>query len=129
MGQFDRQIATALRLIQKNGQSVSWKQTAITVPDAQKPWLPTSSAVVEYSPFICFLPFIQATPNGARQFLTPVGGGEAESGTFYGLMGAQSFTPDLKDVVTRAGVILDIESIEVLAPNGQNILYTITFNG
>lgn len=125
MGQFDRQIETALRLIKKNGQQISWKRTAAILPDPDKPWLPVGDTEIEYTPFICFLPLDRV----GKEFLQALGQSEAITGTYYGLMGAQPFAPNLKDVITRDGVPLDIASIDILAPNGQIILYTITING
>lgn len=124
MGQFDRQVATALRLIQKNGQRVIWRQRGEGISDPQAPWLPVSDITVDNTPFICFLPL-----ESGKEFLMSMGKGEAATGAFYGLMGAQSFAPSLKDTVIRDGIELDIDSIDVLSPNGQVILYTIVFNG
>ncbi len=44
-------------------------------------------------------------------------------------MGQVSFTPTKTDIITRDGVPLDINSIDLLSPNVQKILYTIIFNG
>jgi len=125
MGQFDRAIDTALRLIKKNGQQVSWVQKTDIVPDPTKPWLPEGSTELTYNPFICFLPLDKE----GKEFLIAMGQSEALQGMFYGLMGEQPFTPSPKDVVTRDGVVLDIASIDLLSPNGQKVLYTVTFNG
>ena len=54
---------------------------------------------------------------------------EAVTGKFIGLMGNVPFTPKVSDVVTRNGDKLDIDSIDLLSPNGQKVLYTIIFNG
>lgn len=125
MGQFDRQIETALRLIKKNGQQIVWRKTKPIVPDVDKPWLPTGDVEIEYTPFVCFLPLNRV----GKEFIQSLGQSEAVSGTYYGLMGAQPFAPNLTDVVVRDGVELDINSIDILSPNGQIILYTVTING
>jgi hypothetical protein len=125
MGKFDRQIDTALRLIKQYGQTVIWeKKLSLSAPDPTKPWEQVASTAL-YEPYICFLPLdLQG-----KEFLQSLGGGEAASGAFYGLMGNVPFVPDRLDVVTRDGIKLDIESIDLLSPNGQKILYTIIFNG
>lgn len=125
MARFDRQIETALRLIKRNGQIVSWSQVVPGAPDPTKPWLPVGTTQTTYTPFICFLPL----DRDGKEFLMSVGGAEAVSGAYYGLMGNVGFVPNLKDTVTRDGVKLEIASIDLLSPNGQKILYTIMFNG
>jgi len=125
MARFDRQIKTALRLIQKNGQAVAWVKTVDAIPDADMPWLPVGTTNTNFAPYICFLPLdLQG-----KEFLHALGVTDAFTGTYYGLMGNVPFEPLVTDVVTRDGVKLDIASIDLLSPNGQKILYTIIFNG
>lgn len=125
MGRFDRQIETALRLVGKYGQSVQWAKSLPVVADPNFPTRVTDGPITFYSPHICFLPLDMA----GKEFIRSLGGGEAVSGTYYGLMGSVPFVPSTRDVVTRDGVKLDIMSIDLLSPNGQKILYTIIFNG
>lgn len=125
MGIFDRQIETALRLIKKNGQSVTWRKTALSVADPDAPWLQLPGTITDYTPHICFLPLDRE----GQDFLVALGNTEAITGSYYGLMGAVDFTPAIGDVVIRDGVTLEIKSIDLLSPNGQKILYTIIFNG
>lgn len=124
MAQFDRAIQTALRLIAKNGQTVAWNKKVITTPNPDRPQDKVETSNLYY-PKICFLPLdLQG-----REFLMSLPGGEAASGAFYGLMGQVAFTPDRGDIVTRDGTALNINSIDLLSPNGQKVLYTIIFNG
>jgi len=125
MAQFDRQIATALRLIKKNGQKVQWRKEAASIPDPLKPWLPVGTSPIIYEPFIVFL----SLDLQGKEFLFSLNGSEAVTGAYYGLMGNVSFEPNTLDIVTRDGIKLDINSIDLLSPNGQKILYTIIFNG
>ena len=125
MAQYDRQIATALRLIAKYGQIATWRQIVDGVPDPETPWLPVGSAPVDYSPHICFLPL----DRDGKEFLMSIGQTEAVSGSMYGLMGNVAFVPNIRDTVIRDGVSLEIKSIDLLSPNGQKILYTMIFNG
>jgi len=128
MGQFDRQIATALRLIAKYGQSVIWNSVADGVAvDPLKPWKPTEAIAVLHPDIkICFVP---TNDTQWRKLLAYLKGTEVPTGKLAGLMGQVSFEPTLKDVVDRDGTILRITSIDLLSPNGQKILYTIEFEG
>lgn len=123
MGQFDRQIATATRLIEKNGHDVTWRQLGRGLPDADKPWRPASATNTDYTVTICFL-----SPGRTGQelfrYLTKT---EVTTGAVNGLMSSVPFVPSVADVVIRDGETLRIKSIDVLSPNGQIILYTIEF--
>lgn len=123
MARFDRQIATALRLIKKNGRSVNWRQVRDTVADPSQPWKTGESEIVDNTVTICFLPVDRDTYKTlAFRF-----NGEIPSFSQLGYMGAVNFDPNLKDVVIRDGEELRIAYIDKLAPNGQNILYTVLF--
>lgn len=124
MGQFDRQIATAKRLIAKNGQAVTWRRTTDAAPaDSAKPWKPGTSTVIDTPVTIIFLP----EDRRDFEFLRLLGATEVPKGKLVGLMAAVGFTPTIKDTVIRAGVSLGIDAIDPLAPNGQIILYTVRF--
>lgn len=124
MSVFDRQIATATRLIKKYGQSVTWRSLPDgTVTDPDKPWRPVNGGHVDHSPIICFLPDDREN----RQFYAYLTGKEVSSGTTLGYMAAVNFEPKLKDIVIRDGVEYQIQNINLLSPNGENILYTIEF--
>lgn len=128
MGQFDRQIATALRLIKKNGQAVKWRSIANSIPtDPDKPWIgSTNPAPVEHDVFICFVP---VKDQQWRKFLKYLTNTEVQIGDLAGLMGNVNFEPNPKDVVIRDGVELAINNIDLLSPNGQKILWTLEFTG
>jgi len=128
MGQFDRQIATALRLIAKYGQSIIWNSIIDGASvDPLKPWKPTDAASTPHPDIkICFVP---TNDTQWRKLLAYLKGTEVPTGKLAGLMGQVPFEPTLKDVVDRDGVILRIASLDLLSPNGQKILYTIEFEG
>jgi hypothetical protein len=127
VGTFDRQIATAKRLIAKNGQLVEWHVPTPGLPaDPLKPWKPTAPGTdVSHDVRIVFLPasrvnyeFIRALANSP----------DVIGGKSYGLMAAVDFEPSKSDYVMRDGVQYRIEYIDVISPNGEKILYRIGFN-
>lgn len=121
MGQFDKQISSASRLIARYGQLVKWRVVRNDTPvDYLQPWKrqePTS--FVEHDVSICFF----SEGDSLKYFKDS----EVQTGSIVGYMGAVNFEPSLKDVVIRNNKELRIRSIDALAPNGQNILYTIAF--
>jgi hypothetical protein len=125
MGEYDRQIASAKRQIAKKGQAVVWWQ----IPDgvAADPLLPnrkTNGSPVQFPATIVFFPLT------AEKYKSLTRRPETEliTGAVYGLMGAVGFVPNLKDYIERGdGLRYQIDAMNVLAPNGQPILYTIVF--
>lgn len=127
MGEYDRQIATVLRLIEKKGQSVVWNQLNNASPaDPSKPWKPGAAGATPHEAFICFVPVRDKETRKLIQYLK---GTDVPIGQLAGLMGQVSFEPSIKDVVVRDGKQLAISSIDWLSPNGQKILCTIEFEG
>lgn len=124
MAQYDRQIATAIRLIAKYGQAVTWR-SANETENALEPWKATAGTPTDTEVSICFVP---AKDNEWRKLFYYLKGTEVPAGKLAGLMGQVSFTPSLKDVVIRDGKTLRIANIDLLSPNGQKILYTLEFD-
>lgn len=122
MARFDRQIQTALRLIAKNGQNVAWRIITDTSNPSQ-PWNPGEPTTDDKPVKICFLPVDKQT----YESIAFRAGTDIPKVSVLGYMGAVNFEPNLKDVVIRDGVELRIAYIDKLAPNGQNILYTVLF--
>jgi hypothetical protein len=124
MARFDRQIATAKRLIAKNGELVKWRVIDDPTPtDPNKPWEPGPATPDDKDATICFLPIDRQT----METFNFIKGTEVPKGSVMGLMGQVNFEPNLKDVVIRDGKELRIASLDVLSPNGQKILYTVVF--
>lgn len=127
MGEYDRQIATAKRLIAQKGRKVVWRKHAPGVlPDAAKPWEPGSDTTTDYPVTIVFLPEGLQT----RAFMQTVLGTDIVAGFDYGLMAAVSFAPTIKDEVydeAGAELLRTVQSVDPLAPNGDIILYTLRF--
>lgn len=128
MGQFDRQIATAQRLIAKYGQAVTWQTVNEGAPaNPAQPWKSSAAADTPNDATICFVP---VRDNDWRKLLAYLKGTEVPSGRLAGLMaGNVSFEPKLKDVVVRDGVTLNVTNIDLISPNGQKILYILEFEG
>jgi len=119
---FDRAIATAQRLIKKNGQTVTWRAIADT-PNVLLPWSPGPRVVTDTEVLMCFLPIDRL----AMETFTFIKGTEVTKGSVMGLMGGVPFDPNLKDVVIRGTQELRIANITLLSPNGQKVLYTVVF--
>lgn len=124
MGQFDRAIETAKRLIEKNGQPVTWRKLVVDTPSPSAPWKPVSEGVNEYSTIICFLPLSRV----GEELIRYLRGTEVTTGSVKGLMPVVDFEPSANDVVISNGNTLRIKSIDTLSPNGQIIVYTIEFD-
>lgn len=126
MARFDRAIATAERLIDRNGQLVQWRTYADGAPsDASKPWKPGQGGETNSDVVICFLPLDKESRELFRYLR---GTNDVPTGFLQGLMkGNIAFVPALNDVVVRDGEMLRIRSIELLSPNGQKVLYTVEF--
>lgn len=126
MGVYDRQIASAKRLIAAKGQNVIWRRLSIStpLPDVNKPWKPGDDTTVDVSVSIVFVPVNRV----GNELIHLLKGTEIATGSLKGLMGAVSFEPSIKDVVIRGDKTLRIKSIEPIAPNGDIIIYTIEFD-
>ena len=123
MGQFDRQIATAERLIKKYGQAVIWRQI-VDIPNTDQPWKASAQTTVEQPVTIAFIPMTREY----KEMFVFKDKTEVTSGFVVGLMkGNIPFTPGPKDVVVRNGKTYDIETLDPLSPNGQQILWTMIF--
>lgn len=134
MAGYERQVASAKRMIAKRGQAVSWLVRSVgttdpdEVPGASK-WRPKNVPgvdPVERPVVIAFLPLEEKQREALR------GRGIADtSGMEQGFMAQVPFSPNQKDAVLRDGRTLPIESIDIIAPNGTAptdvILYTVIF--
>lgn len=123
MGTFDRQIKSALRQIKAKGTVVQWNKP-VNDP-ASDPAAPTALAPLQFNVSIVFFTNIQLTQFTTRSLIK---GTELPQGAFYGLMGAQSFTPELRDWIVDGDRIYTMkpeDGIDTLAPNGQVILHTL----
>jgi hypothetical protein len=121
MGQYDKAVATAQRLIAKYGQDVVWHQltNGATTPPAD--WKPAANQATTYTVRAVFLP----TNRVNNELLRMLGNTEVPVGNTTALIAVGAFTPTLRDKLVRDGVAYAPKSIDCLAPNGQKIYYTI----
>jgi hypothetical protein len=122
MGVYDRQIALALRMIKAKGQLCTWVQYTPGIGGTLAN--PVDDIATEYANTpILFLPQKQTSLATALSLLV---GSEVPTGGMRALMPRVSFNPTLKDMILRNGEelgISDRNGIDVLAPNGDTILY------
>lgn len=123
---YERQIATAKRLIAAKGRSCVWSQMGSGTPaDPAKPWKPGEDTPDEYPVNIVFLPQSQG-----MAFLRSLGETDVPIGDDFGLMPAVDFVPTQRaEIYAADGVTLlrNVHSFNVLAPDGEPILYTLYF--
>lgn len=128
MGEYDRAVATAERLIAKKGRIVQWAKPVAADPDA-KPWKPQDDPDAEpvppFEPKIVFFP----PGEGSRATLQQITGTEVPTASEYGLMaGSVPFTPEIGDIVTRDGEALPVVGVATLRPAETAVLHTVWFN-
>jgi hypothetical protein len=130
MGVYDRQIATAARLIAAKGQLCTWREPGAPTGS---PAAPTPGVPADYPVRIVFLS--NAKNEGLAGLLSMIAGTEVPSGGMRGLMAAVPFAPSLLGKVARASTfaepalsLVDDKGIDVLNLNGEVILYYLRFN-
>lgn len=130
MAGYERQIATAKRLIAKRGQAVFWNVRPVATADSSEvegasKWRPKAAPL---QPQLSFPVTIAFFPVDRNNYESLTGRGiELTSGSQLGYMAAVGFEPSQKDTVTRNGHVLPVSHIEIIAPNGDAILYEIVF--
>lgn len=122
MAIYDRQIATATRLVAKYGQSVVWRKVGILTPDPSQPWENTNGTTVDNSVKMVFL-----TKWRDELLLKYLKGTDIPTGANFGLMGVQSFVPAINDYVVRGSDNYIVKDIDIISPNGTPILYIVSF--
>lgn len=127
MAQYDRQVASALRMIKKYGQSVTWRSlTNGTLPDPNKPWLVGATQESDKEAVIAFFPRDKENEYTKR---SKRDANEVTVGDCLGYMGrVEGYVPQLKDIVIRGSATYTVERLDIIRPNGEDpILYTIEF--
>lgn len=126
MSRYDRQIKSAARMIERYGQSVTWKQSPLTVADPSQPWKTTQSAPVNTVVSMIFIRRGRGTGLAAALYRM-IKGTDVPTGAPRALMAQVPFTPELTDTVDRDGVLMNIATIDPVAPSGIPIMYVIEF--
>lgn len=129
MGVYDRQIATAARLITAKGQRCTWREPG---PRGGTPARPTDGGPIDYTVNIVFLS--NNNRESLSSLLSMIPGTEVPTGGMRGLMPAVPFTPTLMGQVSRAVPFVepalqlqDKDGIEALNLNGELIMYYLRF--
>ena len=129
MGVFDDDIAIAKEMIAEFGQDCWWQKPP-SLNTGGIPGYPVAGALPD--PIPCKIAFFSPTDmaRGVLQFLDMIPGTEVADNTQIGLLaGGVSFTPENTDGIRRGADDADTVSIikiDLLAPNGTPVLYTIT---
>ena len=124
MGVFDRQVATARRLIERYGEACLWQKPGEKDVD-EKPWVGTSVDTPDPVPVkIAFF------PNGGDASIAAViamlGDTDVNIASEYGLMPAVDFDPATSDTLTDStDRVVEIVKMTPLAPNGQIIFWKV----
>ena len=124
MGVFDDEIAQAKEMIQENGQLCDWYKSGVTVPaPTTQPWI-TTDVPPNPASYKVYIVFVSAKlPAIALLKGTSVPEGE-EAGLMAQVIG---FTPEISDKVVRGSKTYVIKDFDVVAPNGEIILYKLEF--
>jgi hypothetical protein len=109
----------------------NWIPQDVTVPNASEPW--HTAAVANPPSFPVTIVFLPEGSSAGSALEHLMKGTSVVEGAPQGLMGAVTgFTPSVDDTVVRVlqsgNVTLIVKAIDILAPDGYPILYTITFN-
>lgn len=124
MGTYDRQIATAERLIREKGKPVQLVRQTTTIPDPDKPWepgVPSESLDDAYGVFLNF------NGNDMETISKMAGASEIKASDRKVLLAAAALSgaPTTDDKLRDSTGDWSIEWVQVLSPNGENILYTL----
>jgi hypothetical protein len=124
MGQFDRQIATAKRLIDKYGEACFWQKPGDRAPGVD-PWRGSNIDPPDPVPVrIAFFP--NGGDNSLAAVIAALGDSDVNIASEYGLMAAVPFEPLTSDTLTdSAGNNVEIVKMTPLRPNGEIILWKL----
>lgn len=124
MGVYDSQVALALRLIQEKGKAITLQQVNTIVPDDAKPW-ETSAETPD--PIVMRAVFLNFNHQDVETHHR-MGDTEIDAGDVKALVAADpaiAYVPSVGDNITDEETTYSIEWVQVLAPNGQKILFTL----
>jgi hypothetical protein len=131
MSAFNRQLATAVRLIAKYGASCTWTKRIETAHDNSKPWKQDQDNATPYTVKMVMLrnKGNSAAPAWAQALIHLMQGTDIPAGKPAALLAAKNltFVPDQTDLVMLNGATMKVESIDPIAPDGLPIIYIIKF--
>ena len=120
---YNREIALAVRLINKKGQTATWIKNA-EIANSSQPWKTTAGTPTTFAVKLVRLPVGNSE---AEAFQTLIPGTSVPTDHERVLMaGAVPFTPELNDDVSIGGETKKVKTLNVLQPDGTPILYSMT---
>lgn len=124
MGIYDRQIASAKRMIAAKGADCTWRRPVRA--EGGEAWNPQPSNSVDTPvKMVFFSP--RDIGRGMGEFLAALRGTEVPTSSEVGLLaGDINFEPSDADIILRWDGQKGIKSIDRIAPNGEAILYFVT---
>ena len=127
MGVYDSDIATAQELLKEFGRQCYWLKPPAMVELV--PGYPTEGATPDPIPVTMAFFAPKDLDRGVSQFLDMMPRTEVPDGAQIGLLaGGLTFEPENTDKIalTLGGTVLSIERIDLLAPNGDPVLYFVS---
>lgn len=123
MGTYDLQIGVAASLIRQQGKQVLLVRHVNASPDPNQPWNTDTTSTVTESVYAVFLN-LNIKDAETQSYMK---GTEILAGDRKVLIAgnATNAPPSLKDELLDGSVRWSIESVQELAPNGEQILYTL----
>lgn len=123
MAVFNRQAASAKRMIAKYGQVCQWIKPASSEDEPDSPWNNGAGEPTVYPGLkIAFFP-------NAKHSLARANGGDVQVGASIAYMASVNFKPSLEDKILKAdGSPVTIVNIDEINPNGESILFIIECN-
>ncbi len=126
MAVYARQIAQAKRMIKAKGELCTWKKHHAVSTNPQQPWKTVKADPI---PDPLFASIVFTNPGAKLDALFHlINGTSIPQGAPSGIMAQVPFTPEINDSVVRSsGEELVIKSFNIVAPNGEVILYKLSF--
>ena len=125
---YQRQAASADRMINKKGATVKFVSVPTVLVDPNKPWEPSSGVAVETNLKMVFLsPSSSGDSQLGKELLQFMQGTEVVTGQIRGYMGALGITPKISDKVIRDSKTLIIKAVDTLKPADIAILHIVEF--
>lgn len=123
MADYSQEIADVLEMIEEAGVQCEWRKGDLTPDDQSRPWLGGDNEPDQ--PFTPFIAFIPAVDHNFGFGIEKLSQGSTSFSTF-GLMGAQDFTPEVSDSLTRKGKPMTLVAVDTLAPAGDPVLHILS---